>query len=135
MIPIFHDMMDWEQRRSGNFKQVGGCSAEQLKEFQCSSRISELPDLTLRWEMNPERTVKEPRFQPGWPTPSPVALDASLVLRSSESLGNLGKPFHSLSAQSFCDFPGLCLRTGRDFICSQLDTTQGNQKVNDSENH
>uniref|UniRef100_A0A452TKZ4 Dedicator of cytokinesis protein 4 n=1 Tax=Ursus maritimus TaxID=29073 RepID=A0A452TKZ4_URSMA len=22
MIPIFHDMMDWEQRRSGNFKQV-----------------------------------------------------------------------------------------------------------------
>lgn len=23
MIPIFHDMMDWEQRRSGNFKQVG----------------------------------------------------------------------------------------------------------------
>ncbi|MEQ2167996.1 hypothetical protein GOODEAATRI_009784, partial [Goodea atripinnis] len=25
MIPIFHDMMDWEQRRSGNFKQVGLC--------------------------------------------------------------------------------------------------------------
>uniref|UniRef100_A0A6I8PCA1 Dedicator of cytokinesis protein 4 n=1 Tax=Ornithorhynchus anatinus TaxID=9258 RepID=A0A6I8PCA1_ORNAN len=23
MIPIFHDMMDWEQRRSGSFKQVG----------------------------------------------------------------------------------------------------------------
>ncbi|KAL8221321.1 UNVERIFIED_CONTAM: Dedicator of cytokinesis protein 4 [Gekko kuhli] len=22
MIPIFHDMMDWEQRRSGNFKQA-----------------------------------------------------------------------------------------------------------------
>lgn len=22
VIPIFHDMMDWEQRRSGNFKQV-----------------------------------------------------------------------------------------------------------------
>lgn len=25
MIPIFHDMMDWEQRRSGNFKQVNSC--------------------------------------------------------------------------------------------------------------
>lgn len=25
MIPIFHDMMDWEQRRSGNFKQVQQC--------------------------------------------------------------------------------------------------------------
>lgn len=25
MIPIFHDMMDWEQRKNGNFKQV--CSA------------------------------------------------------------------------------------------------------------
>lgn len=25
MIPIFHDMMDWEQRRSGNFKQVHSC--------------------------------------------------------------------------------------------------------------
>lgn len=23
MIPIFHDMMDWEQRKNGNFKQVG----------------------------------------------------------------------------------------------------------------
>lgn len=22
MIPIFHDMMDWEQRKNGNFKQV-----------------------------------------------------------------------------------------------------------------
>lgn len=24
MIPIFHDMMDWEQRKNGNFKQVPG---------------------------------------------------------------------------------------------------------------
>ncbi|PKU29589.1 hypothetical protein llap_20107 [Limosa lapponica baueri] len=23
MIPIFHDMMDWEQRKNGNFKQLG----------------------------------------------------------------------------------------------------------------
>lgn len=22
MVPIFHDMMDWEQRKNGNFKQV-----------------------------------------------------------------------------------------------------------------
>lgn len=22
MIPIFHDMMDWEQRKNGSFKQV-----------------------------------------------------------------------------------------------------------------
>lgn len=34
MIPIFHDMMDWEQRRSGNFKQVG--SALGLGETFCS---------------------------------------------------------------------------------------------------
>lgn len=26
MIPIFHDMMDWEQRKNGNFKQVGNAS-------------------------------------------------------------------------------------------------------------
>nr|XP_014341950.1 PREDICTED: dedicator of cytokinesis protein 3-like [Latimeria chalumnae] len=25
MIPIFHDMMDWEQRKNGNFKQVRSC--------------------------------------------------------------------------------------------------------------
>ena len=23
IIPIFHDMMNWEQRKNGNFKQVG----------------------------------------------------------------------------------------------------------------
>ena len=28
MIPIFHDTMDWEQRRSGNFKQVGGAHTQ-----------------------------------------------------------------------------------------------------------
>lgn len=27
MIPIFHDMMDWEQRKNGNFKQVMNRSA------------------------------------------------------------------------------------------------------------
>ena len=34
MIPIFHDMMDWEQRKNGNFKQVRQSSPEQLEEEQ-----------------------------------------------------------------------------------------------------
>lgn len=39
MIPIFHDMMDWEQRRSGNFKQVP-CAKLFIEQDQNSS-ISE----------------------------------------------------------------------------------------------
>ncbi|XP_061903202.1 dedicator of cytokinesis protein 3-like isoform X3 [Entelurus aequoreus] len=32
MIPIFHDMMDWEQRKNGNFKQV---EAELIDKLDC----------------------------------------------------------------------------------------------------
>ena len=38
MIPIFHDMMDWEQRKNGNFKQVGGRGSGMLS---CGSQMAE----------------------------------------------------------------------------------------------
>lgn len=38
MIPIFHDMMDWEQRKNGNFKQV-----------QKRTQSMNLYDFFIRW--------------------------------------------------------------------------------------
>lgn len=45
MIPIFHDMMDWEQRKNGNFKQVffvceRGCVFWLSFFFLCQTLIS-----------------------------------------------------------------------------------------------
>lgn len=55
MIPIFHDMMDWEQRRSGNFKQVSRwASQSSWGKFQFFSSISELPDSTPSREVSTE---------------------------------------------------------------------------------
>lgn len=34
MIPIFHDMMDWEQRKNGNFKQVTATSSFEIVIFR-----------------------------------------------------------------------------------------------------
>lgn len=36
MIPIFHDMMDWEQRKNGNFKQVKSLPKNLQYSFSCS---------------------------------------------------------------------------------------------------
>lgn len=36
MIPIFHDMMDWEQRKNGNFKQVKWLPKHLQYPFSCS---------------------------------------------------------------------------------------------------
>lgn len=36
MIPIFHDMMDWEQRKNGNFKQVKPLLEHLQYSFSCS---------------------------------------------------------------------------------------------------
>jgi len=38
MIPIFHDMMDWEQRKNGNFKQVRQLPSQAL--FLCPLCLS-----------------------------------------------------------------------------------------------
>ncbi|XP_064175400.1 dedicator of cytokinesis protein 4-like isoform X3 [Anguilla rostrata] len=41
MIPIFHDMMDWEQRRSGNFKQVEAKLIDKLDSLMSDGRGDE----------------------------------------------------------------------------------------------
>ncbi|XP_069620897.1 dedicator of cytokinesis protein 4 isoform X3 [Ranitomeya imitator] len=41
MIPIFHDMMDWEQRRSGNFKQVEAKLIDKLDSLMSEGRGDE----------------------------------------------------------------------------------------------
>lgn len=38
MIPIFHDMMDWEQRKNGNFKQVS-----MIKKSRTRKSLTDLP--------------------------------------------------------------------------------------------
>lgn len=48
MIPIFHDMMDWEQRRSGNFKQVL-CVKLFIKQDWITSTSRVLMDLNLEF--------------------------------------------------------------------------------------
>lgn len=52
MIPIFHDMMDWEQRKNGNFKQVffvceRGC-VFWLGFFLCVSELTLISWLNVR---------------------------------------------------------------------------------------
>uniref|UniRef100_A0A8U7MYP6 Dedicator of cytokinesis 4 n=1 Tax=Corvus moneduloides TaxID=1196302 RepID=A0A8U7MYP6_CORMO len=39
MIPIFHDMMDWEQRRSGNFKQVEAKLIDKLDSLMSEGKV------------------------------------------------------------------------------------------------
>ncbi|MGH0125965.1 UNVERIFIED_CONTAM: hypothetical protein FKN15_078427 [Acipenser sinensis] len=41
MIPIFHDMMDWEQRRSGSFKQVEAKLIDKLDSLMSEGRGDE----------------------------------------------------------------------------------------------
>uniref|UniRef100_A0A671TBA0 Dedicator of cytokinesis protein 4-like n=1 Tax=Sinocyclocheilus anshuiensis TaxID=1608454 RepID=A0A671TBA0_9TELE len=41
MIPIFHDMMDWEQRRSGNFKQVEATLIDKLDSLMSEGKGDE----------------------------------------------------------------------------------------------
>lgn len=53
MIPIFHDMMDWEQRKNGNFKQVRALpklSFPRAVYVQCPAGSKEfvLVDLTVK---------------------------------------------------------------------------------------
>lgn len=100
------------------------CSSEQLEEFQFSLSISEPLHSTLSCGMS-----TEPDFSLGCLLPSCVASDTSLVVCFTGSPRSPKKTFHSLSAKKSCDFLGLWLRTGRDFICSQLDTTRRNQRL------
>uniref|UniRef100_A0A663F6Q8 Dedicator of cytokinesis 3 n=1 Tax=Aquila chrysaetos chrysaetos TaxID=223781 RepID=A0A663F6Q8_AQUCH len=40
MIPIFHDMMDWEQRKNGNFKQVEAELIDKLDSLVSEGKVS-----------------------------------------------------------------------------------------------
>lgn len=90
MIPVFHDMMDWEQRRSGNFKQVGA-APRGVRGLRFSLSITELPGSTLRGEVNPELAISRPGsslaspFPALWPWTPPwsyVALSLWEALKS-----------------------------------------------------
>lgn len=56
MIPIFHDMMDWEQRRSGNFKQVLRVKLFiNRTEYQAPHRVLVDLNLEIHWWFRVEK--------------------------------------------------------------------------------
>uniref|UniRef100_A0ACB8FPL5 Dedicator of cytokinesis protein 4 n=1 Tax=Sphaerodactylus townsendi TaxID=933632 RepID=A0ACB8FPL5_9SAUR len=61
MIPIFHDMMDWEQRRSGNFKQVEAKLIDKLDSLMSEGKGDE----TYRELFN---SMHPPSLSPPWVT-------------------------------------------------------------------
>lgn len=50
MIPIFHDMMDWEQRKNGNFKQVRQPLAVLRNEPFLPRKVTQMARLRVQWE-------------------------------------------------------------------------------------
>jgi len=86
MIPIFHDMMDWEQRKNGNFKQVNKLSPYLLQEtavLKVGSSSARLYDdrveiFSLYW-------MCECRWRLNWLTSSIVWCLRGKVMRTTEN--------------------------------------------------
>ncbi|KAJ3611987.1 hypothetical protein NHX12_020266, partial [Muraenolepis orangiensis] len=104
MIPIFHDMMDWEQRRSGNFKQVEAKLIDKLDSLMSEGKGDETyRELFNSIASSLEHVLRKPHPLPPF-TPSPTECpSAGLVSNSPVLSGSYSSGISSLSRCSVSD--------------------------------